>query len=114
MYPNAPFRSRTESSLTVHALPSTDYHGFGHGLSDARPHPQRHSQSLRPSMSPAPEPSPLASPEPHLLLHARMYAAGHKFGIGGLQALALDKFKIQLTRHWCVVFFVFNWMILLL
>lgn len=48
----------------------------------------------------APEPSPLASPQPHLVLHARMYAAADKYGIGGLKALSLDKFKIQLTRHW--------------
>ena len=30
----------------------------------------------------------------------RMYTAGHKYGIDGLKALALDKYKIQLTRHW--------------
>lgn len=51
-------------------------------------------------MTNAPDPSPLASKEPHLVLHARMYAAASTYGIGGLKALALDKFKIQLTRHW--------------
>jgi hypothetical protein len=48
----------------------------------------------------APEPSPLATTEPHLVLHARMYAAASRYEIAGLKALALDKFKIQLTLHW--------------
>jgi hypothetical protein len=47
-----------------------------------------------------PEASPLADRVPHLLLHAKMYAAAERYQIGGLKALALDKFKIQLTRHW--------------
>jgi hypothetical protein len=47
-----------------------------------------------------PEASPLAGRVPHLLLHAKMYAAAQRYQIGGLKALALDKFKIQLTRHW--------------
>ena len=50
-----------------------------------------------------PEPSPLATQEPHLVLHARMYAAAEQYGVGGLKALCLDKFKIQLTRHWDAV-----------
>jgi hypothetical protein len=29
-----------------------------------------------------------------------MYAAAERYQIAGLKALALDKFKIQLTRHW--------------
>lgn len=50
--------------------------------------------------TPAPEISPLATPEAHLSFHARAYAAGERYGIAGLKALALDKYKIQLTRHW--------------
>lgn len=87
------FRNRTDSHLTVHAIPGAggDFHGsFG------RPE-NRRSKSSQPRV---PEPSPLATNEPNLTLHARMYACGHKYGIDGLKALALDKFKIQLTRHW--------------
>lgn len=98
--PQSPFgqvyRSRTESQLTVHALPSGDFHGsFG------RLEPRRRKPS-RGMVTAAPEPSPLATKEPNLRLHAKVYAAAHKFGIDGLKALSLDKFKIQLTRHWCV------------
>ena len=97
--PQSPFsniyRSRTESTLTVHALPTADFHGsFG------RPNVRRR-KSNRAS---GPEPSPLATNAPCLILHARMYTAGHKYGIEGLKALALDKFKIQMTRHWYVSF----------
>lgn len=98
--PQSPFnniyhRSRTESTLTVHALPSGDFHGsFGRPPSEPRRRkPSRNGNG-------APEPSPLATTLPCLTLHARMYTAGYKFGIDGLKALALDKFKIQLTRHW--------------
>ena len=93
---SVPFRNVTESSLTVHALPIGDYHG---GLN--RPD-NRRTKSNRSMAGAPPEPSPLATNEPHLTLHARMYAAGHKYGIDGLKALALDKFKIQVTRHWFV------------
>lgn len=92
-YPPALYlnRSRTESQLTVHAMP-LEYHGnFGN--------PQKEAGELRRRDS-GPEVSPLATPEPNLVLHARMYAAGRKYGVEGLKALALDKFKIQLTRHW--------------
>ncbi len=86
-----PYRSRTESTLTVHALPTADFHGtFGRTANRGR-------------KASRPEPSPLASAAPGLSLHARMYTAGHKYGVDGLKALALDKFKIQLTRHWYAV-----------
>ncbi|KAK3719921.1 hypothetical protein LTR37_004044 [Vermiconidia calcicola] len=86
------FRNRTESALTVHALPSGDFHGtFG------RPSTRNRKPN---GSSMAPGPSPLATNAPCLALHARMYTAGHKYGIEGLKKLALDKFKIQLTRHW--------------
>lgn len=91
-YPPALYlnRSRTESHLTVHAMP-LEYHGnFGH----------RERGTRRSSGGDGPEVSPLATSEPNLVLHARMYAAARKFGVDGLKALALDKFKIQLTRHW--------------
>jgi hypothetical protein len=89
------FRNRTESSLTVHALPGAgDFHGaFGRPNGHRRP-------SNRAMVTAVPEPSPLATSTPCLTLHARMYTAGYKYGIDGLKALALDKFKIQLTRHW--------------
>lgn len=95
----AVFRARTDSALTVHALPtsSTDFHDFGGSPS---PQPPRRRKTTRGMVTNAPEPSPLATKEPHLVLHARIYAAGAKYGIGGLKALALDKFKIQCTRHW--------------
>ncbi|KAK4502569.1 hypothetical protein PRZ48_005995 [Zasmidium cellare] len=95
------FRPRNDSSLTVHALP-TDYSNFGTGPSTIQPQPlRRRKETSRGGMvTNAPEPSPLATKEPHLVLHARMYAAASTYGIGGLKALALDKFKIQLTRHW--------------
>ena len=86
------FRNRTESSLTVHALPTSDFHGtFGRTTNRGRKASRGNG---------APEPSPLATSAPCLALHARMYTAGHKYGIDGLKALSLDKFKIQLTRHW--------------
>ncbi|KAK5170572.1 uncharacterized protein LTR77_005160 [Saxophila tyrrhenica] len=82
------FRDRTESSLTVHALPTTDFHGtFGRTANRGR----KGSRT---------DPSPLATMAPCLALHARMYTAGFKYGIEGLKGLALDKFKIQCTRHW--------------
>lgn len=85
---NQMFRNRTESTLTVHALPTTDFHGtFGRTANRGR-------------KASRPEPSPLATASPYLSLHAKMYTAGHKYGIDGLKTLALDKFKIQLTRHW--------------
>jgi hypothetical protein len=88
------YRQRSDSNLTVHALPSGDYHGsFGRA-------PTRGRKPSRSKENSVPDPSPLATTEPHLILHSRMYAAGHKYGIDGLKHLALDKFKIQLTRHW--------------
>ena len=94
-----PFRTRTESSLTVHALPTNDYHG-SFGRPDARRVKSNHSIGAA-----SPAPSPLATVEPNLTLHAKMYAAAHTYGIDGLKGLALDKFKIQLTRHWSVSFY---------
>lgn len=94
------FRPCTDSSLTIHALPTsaTDYSNFGTGPSVP---PLRRRKTSRGGMvTNAPETSPLATNEPHLVLHARMYAAADTYGIGGLKALSLDKFKIQLTRHW--------------
>ncbi|KAK4624351.1 hypothetical protein CLAFUW4_05488 [Fulvia fulva] len=91
------FRPRNDSSLTIHALPSggTDFH---HNY--ANQSPPRRRKTTRGMVMSAPDPSPLATKEPHLILHARMYAAGHQYGIDGLKALSLDKFKIQSTRHW--------------
>lgn len=95
-FPNI-YRSRVHSALTIHALPESGFHGtFG------RPE-NRRRQSNRGSAAAPPEPSPLATTEPSLVIHAQMYTAGHKYGISGLKALALDKFKIQLTRHWSVL-----------
>lgn len=90
-----PARPRTDSTLTVHALPTnpTDFTAFTSGQA-------RRRKNTRGMVTNAPEPSPLATKEPHLVLHARMYAAADTYGIGGLKALSLDKFKIQLTRHW--------------
>lgn len=90
-----PFRPRNDSNLTVHALPTTsdNYASFG------SKQPRRRKTTGNMVLN-APEPSPLATQEPHLVLHARMYAAAHRYSIGGLEALSLDKFKIQLTRHW--------------
>lgn len=85
------WRERADSSLTSHAMPGNDFTHFG------RPARRKTSKSM---MAAAPDPSPLATSEPNLALHAKMYAAGDRYGICGLKALALDKFKIQLTRHW--------------
>jgi len=88
-------RDRSESSLTVHAIPQHhDLSAFSGG-----PVMGRRQQNTPPRVR-APDPSPLATREPHLALHARVYAIAVKYGIAGLSALALDKFKIQLTRHW--------------
>ncbi|EME84698.1 uncharacterized protein MYCFIDRAFT_195684 [Pseudocercospora fijiensis CIRAD86] len=89
---SAVFRPRNDSSLTVHAVP-TSATGFGE-------FPPRRRKTDRGMVTNAPEPSPLATKQPHLVLNARLYAAADKYGIDGLKALALDKFKIQLTRHW--------------
>lgn len=86
-------RDRSESQLTVHALPGADFSALG--VSQNR----RRMASRSPSRA-TPDPSPLAAREPNLTVHARVYAAAARYGIGGLKALALDKFKIQLTRHW--------------
>lgn len=93
------FRSRTDSSLTIHALPSaaSDFVDFAHPQGPLR-RQQRGGRS--PRLTPAPDPSPLATRQANLVLHASMYGAAHKYGIDGLKALSLDKFKIQLTRHW--------------
>ncbi|KAF2721149.1 hypothetical protein K431DRAFT_346642 [Polychaeton citri CBS 116435] len=88
-------RDRSDSNLTIHALPGTGYGAFSApvvGSTRATPGRRR--------VTAPPDPSPLATSEPHLTLHARMYAAAEKYGIHGLKVLALDKFKIQLTRHW--------------
>ncbi|EMC93767.1 hypothetical protein BAUCODRAFT_36217 [Baudoinia panamericana UAMH 10762] len=85
---------RRDSSLTVHAIPGHDFSPFGD-----RP-PIGRGKSNRSLGNAAPEPSPLATAEPNLVLHAKMYAAGDRYGVAGLKSLALDKFKIQLTRHW--------------
>ncbi|KAK5123686.1 hypothetical protein LTR85_002322 [Meristemomyces frigidus] len=98
-HPDSPYstvfarRDRGNSSLTVHAMPGNDFSPFG------RQGPARRKTS-RSMMSSAPDPSPLATSEPNLTLHAKIYAAADRYGVGGLKALALDKFKIQLTRHW--------------
>lgn len=105
---HSPFhRTRTDSSLTVHALPTsapaTDYSNFGTGP-QITPQPLRRRKPAGGTgmsmVTAAPDPSPLATKKPHLVLHARMYTAADTYGIGGLKALSLDKFKIQLTRHW--------------
>ena len=90
-------RSRADSSLTVHAMPSENFDSFG--TPGARP-PRRQASGGR--LGQAPDPSPLAAVEPNLVIHAKMYAAGDRYGVSGLKALSLDKFKIQLTRHWYV------------
>ncbi|QIW96090.1 hypothetical protein AMS68_001608 [Peltaster fructicola] len=87
-------RDRSESQLTVHALPGTaDFSGLGRSDGHRR-------LSGRSNLSGAPDPSPLATREPNLVLHAKMYAAGERYGVKGLKSLAHDKFKIQLTKHW--------------
>ncbi|KAK4902356.1 hypothetical protein LTR27_001260 [Elasticomyces elasticus] len=60
---------------------------------------RRATSGATPAVS-SPKPSNLATSEPDLTLHTRMYAAGYKYDVSGLKALALGKFKIQLTRHW--------------
>ena len=104
--PGSPFsavfrhgRDRSDSSLTVHAMPAHDISSFG-GVAGTRRRKSGTRDAMSGMRSSAPESSPLATPEPHLTLHARIYSAAHKYGIAGLSALALDKFKIQLTRHW--------------
>ncbi|GIZ44816.1 hypothetical protein CKM354_000800300 [Cercospora kikuchii] len=94
-----PFRARTDSALTMHAMPlgATEYTAYNTNQ------PRRRQQANRSMVTNPPEPSPLATQEPHLVLHARMYAAAEQYGVGGLKALCLDKFKIQLTRHWDAV-----------
>jgi hypothetical protein len=104
-------RPRPDSALTSHAMPGTgggssgapDFATFAqHGpVSIAPSHgPRRHKTTRGLLIAKGPEASPLAGKVPHLLLHAKMYAAAERYKIGGLKALALDKFKIQLTRHW--------------
>ena len=61
----------------------------------SNPPPTHHHPHL-----PPPEPSPLATDAPYLVLHAKVFSAAVRYGMPGLRALALDKFKIQLTRHW--------------
>lgn len=94
VFPNSA-RDRAESTLTIHAIPRHDLSAYAGGAAPDRR--KRTPTRVRP-----PEPSPLATREPNLTLHARMYAIAVKYGIAGLVALALDKFKIQLTRHWYV------------
>jgi hypothetical protein len=103
-HPQSPYstvfarRERADSSLTVHAMPGNEFSPFG-----TRPDMRRQRSNRSLSGGP-PDPSPLATKEPHLTLHAKMYAAGDRYGVSGLKALALDKFKIQMTRHWYVRF----------
>lgn len=92
---SAVFRHRADSSLTSHALPQEHLPLY------SAPQPRRRRVARGQAISP-PDPSPLATIEPNLTLHAKMYALGEQYGIAGLKALALDKFKIQLTRHWSV------------
>jgi hypothetical protein len=105
-------RSRPDSSLTAHALPdrssgnsnAPDFVTFAqHGAVSIAPSsngPRRRKTTRDMLVAKGPEASPLAGRVPHLLLHAKMYAAAERYQIAGLKALALDKFKIQLTRHW--------------
>lgn len=86
-------RDRTDSTLTIHAIPN-DFSPFG------RLPPGKRKNGNRSLMPAPPDPSPLATNTPNLALHSKMYAAGDQYGVPGLKALALDKFKIQLTRHW--------------
>nr|POF22322.1 hypothetical protein CFP56_36407 [Quercus suber] len=88
-------RSFPITSFTSHAAPSAD---FSHFLDS----PHRLGPRRRAISNPAPEPSPLATRESFLILHAKVYAAAECLGVRGLKALALDKFKLQLTRHWYV------------
>lgn len=37
---------------------------------------------------------------PNLTIHARVYALGEKYGVRGLKALALEKFKKETDIHW--------------
>ena len=99
---SAPFRARTDSALTMHAMPggAPDFNTF---TNNGQPRRRKTTSRGMMMVMNAPEPSPLATKEPHLILHARMYAAAERYGIGGLKALSLDKFKIQLTRHWDAV-----------
>lgn len=87
--------SRNESQLTVHAIPGVaDFTALSHA------NHQRRTASARSIIGDPPDPSPLASQEPHLVLHARVYAAANRYGLDGLKAVALNKFRTQLTRHW--------------
>ncbi|KAF2085501.1 hypothetical protein K490DRAFT_67657 [Saccharata proteae CBS 121410] len=38
--------------------------------------------------------------QPHLVLHAKVYAIAEKYGITGLKALAKRKYAAQLEQHW--------------
>ena len=37
---------------------------------------------------------------PNLTIHARLYALGEKYDIGGLKTLSLEKFKKEVRVHW--------------
>lgn len=88
--------NRNESQLTVHALPGVgDFTALRPDFNNRRASGRSQTSVVAP-----PEPSPLATKEPNLVMHARVYAAGERYGIQGLKNLALDKFKIQVTRHW--------------
>ncbi|KAK4936905.1 hypothetical protein LTR28_010014, partial [Elasticomyces elasticus] len=76
------------SAFTSHAMPQV--------VSFAK----KPYRGKRPGQAAAPGPSPLATAEPNLALHAKVYGMAEKYGINGLKALALDKFKIQATKHW--------------
>jgi hypothetical protein len=88
--------SRSNTAMTAHALPLATLHRgvISHAAG-------RRSTSLSNSDEPvtAPEPSPPADIEPHLILHMKVYAAAHKYGIKSLRSLALEKLTVQLERH---------------
>lgn len=103
--------AESHNSAMLHGIPDGQFFGssafeqpaspFGGFMPpDGRRSARRMADRRNPSA--APEPSPLATATPHLVLHAKMYSIADKYGISGLKSLALDKFKIQLTKHWCV------------
>jgi hypothetical protein len=59
--------------------------------------PQRFNNRGQPMPKPEPEPELLT---PNLTIHARVYALGEKYDIGGLKTLSLGKFKTEARVHW--------------
>lgn len=78
-------------SLTAYAMPVNEVSRW----SPKPPVCSADSSSVGP-----PKPSTWAAHQPTLALHAKMYAAADRYGVVSLKASALDKFKVQLTRHW--------------